>query len=58
MGMLNYCPIPGASQPAFKVCDTCKWWGPFNAVCCNGNSQNCADFVDDGCDSWEEKTCD
>lgn len=32
MGALNYCPIPGASQPNFKVCDTCKWWEPFNEV--------------------------
>lgn len=53
MGVLNYCPIPGASQPNFKVCAACKWWEPFNAVCFNGNSPYCADFVDGGCECWE-----
>lgn len=56
MGTLSYCPIPGASQPNFKDCTTCKWWEPFNSVCCNADSPYCADFWDDGCDEWEDKS--
>ena len=36
-------------------CDTCRWWEPYSAVCCNGDSPHCADFWDDGCAEWEEK---
>ena len=36
-------------------CDTCRWWEPYNAVCCNGDSPHCADFWDDECEEWEEK---
>ncbi len=49
------CPIPGASQPVLKACSTCRWWEEYDAVCFNGDSPFCADFVDDGCDKWEEK---
>ena len=34
-------------------CDTCRWWEPYSAVCCNGDSPHCADFWDDGCEEWE-----
>ena len=36
-------------------CDTCRWWEPYNGVCCNGDSPHCADFWDDGCEEWEQK---
>lgn len=36
-------------------CDTCRWWEPYSAVCCNGDSPHCADFWDEGCEEWEAK---
>lgn len=41
-----------------KLCATCKWFAAFEGVCCNGDSEHCADFMwggNDGCDKWEEK---
>ena len=40
-----------------KLCCTCKYWEEFNNVCCNSNSENCADFIDPDsfCDEWEAK---
>lgn len=32
---------------------TCRWWEPFQGVCCNGDSEYCAEFIDDGCKCWE-----
>ena len=34
-------------------CETCRWWEPYNGVCCNGDSPHCADFWDEGCEEWE-----
>lgn len=38
-------------------CGTCKWYEPYQGVCCFGDSPHCSDFVDadDVCDRWEEK---
>lgn len=40
-----------------KTCDNCKWYAEFEGVCCNGNSEHCADFVneDEPCEEWEGK---
>lgn len=38
-----------------KTCKTCEYWEPFNGVCCNGESEYCADFTDDGCPQWTAK---
>ncbi len=41
-----------------KTCTTCEYYsGPFVSVCCNGESEHCADFVgeEDGCERWEKK---
>lgn len=39
-----------------KLCCTCKWYA--DDVCCNGDSENCADFTepDSFCEGWEGKT--
>ena len=39
-----------------EYCSTCKWYAEFEGVCCNGNSEHCADFrrLDDTCEKWEE----
>jgi hypothetical protein len=37
------------------TCKGCKWWEPFNWVCCNGDSQHCADFVNCGCKYFERE---
>lgn len=37
-----------------KTCDSCKWWEPWNEVCFNGESPYCADFVNCGCEKYEE----
>lgn len=36
-------------------CYTCKWYEDFTGVCFNGDSPNCADFMDayDNCEEWE-----
>lgn len=38
-----------------RTCETCKYWEPFNGVCCNHDSEHRADFWDDGCECWIEK---
>lgn len=40
-----------------KICSTCHWYAEFEGVCCNGDSEHCADFVEpeDGCEEWEDK---
>lgn len=40
-----------------KTCKTCKWYEPFCDVCCNGDSEHRADFMDaEGrCEEWEEQ---
>ena len=37
------------------LCKSCRWHEPFNAVCCNGDSEHRADFWDEGCECWEAK---
>lgn len=39
-----------------RCCETCKWYEDFAGVCCNGDSEHCADFVDGSslCEEWEE----
>ena len=37
------------------TCKGCKWWKPFNWVCCNGDSPHCADFVNCGCKYFERE---
>lgn len=38
-----------------KTCGTCRWYEDFQGVCCNGDSEFCADFTEpeDGCECWE-----
>lgn len=38
-----------------RCCKNCKWRDTFSAVCCNGKSENRADFVNEGdyCSCWE-----
>lgn len=40
-----------------KYCSTCKWYASFEGVCCNGDSNYCADFrcLDDTCEEWWEE---
>ena len=41
-----------------RTCATCKWLSDeFTAVCCNGDSDHRADFMngDDTCEHWEGK---
>lgn len=38
-------------------CKGCKWHDEFTWACCNGDSLNCADFVNDGCECYEEREC-
>lgn len=37
-------------------CCTCKWYALEEGVCCNGDSEHCADFrcLDDSCECWED----
>lgn len=39
-----------------RTCASCKWYAMFEGVCCNGESEHCADFVDSDntCEHWEE----
>lgn len=38
-----------------KTCNTCRWYAPFEGVCCNGDSEHRADFTypEDMCPCWE-----
>lgn len=38
-----------------NVCATCKWYESYCGVCCNGESECRADFMDSGdsCKKWE-----
>jgi hypothetical protein len=42
-----------------KICKTCKWYEPFCGVCCNGDSEHRADFMEaeSRCEKWEENEC-
>lgn len=37
-------------------CGNCKWHADFTGVCCNGDSEHCADFTDNSevCDCHED----
>lgn len=57
-------PAPGmAESPDLgvvnmeKCCETCKWHDDFSWACCNGKSENRADFTFPGeaCPFWEKK---
>lgn len=39
------------------TCGNCKWYEPFCDVCCNGDSEHRADFMDaeSRCEEWEEQ---
>lgn len=39
-----------------KLCRNCRWYAEYEGVCCNGDSEHGADFVDGDyyCDEWEE----
>ena len=41
---------------AKKYCSTCKYYAEYEGVCCNGDSEHCADFrgLDDTCEKWKE----
>ena len=38
-----------------KVCETCKWYETYTGACCNGDSDDCADYVSSmhSCENWE-----
>lgn len=38
-----------------QTCKSCKWYAEFEGVCCNGDSEHCADFIDadKSCGEWE-----
>lgn len=56
-------PIPAKGKQSLweweppHICGFCDYWEPFNGVCCNGDSENCADFTysDYGCNCMEPK---
>ena len=37
------------------TCETCKWYESYCGVCCNGESEHRADFMESGdsCEKWE-----
>lgn len=39
------------------ICSKCRWWDSENEVCCNADSDMCADFTCwyEWCNQWEEK---
>lgn len=39
-----------------NTCKTCRWYATFEGVCCNGDSEHRADFMDavSRCEEWEE----
>ena len=56
-------PIPANGKQGLweweppKICGFCDYWEPFQGVCCNGESEYCADFTysNDGCDCMDVK---
>jgi len=40
-----------------KTCGNCNWYADYEGVCVNGESPNCADFVDAHCtcEKWEKE---
>lgn len=49
-------PCPFVEVKLALTCGNCKWYEPFCGVCCNGDSEHRADFMDaeSGCGEWEE----
>lgn len=43
-----------------RTCKTCRWYAAFEGVCCNGDSEHRADFMDveSRCKEWEEQNND
>ena len=41
-------------KPMDKVCRTCDWYAQSESVCCNGDSDHRADFMnsEDSCPAW------
>lgn len=56
-------PIPAKGKQSLweweppHICGFCDYWEPFQGVCFNGDSENCADFTysDYGCNCMEPK---
>ena len=38
-----------------KTCENCKYYEPYNGVCCCYKSEWVADFRDDTCEEFERK---
>lgn len=40
-----------------QYCILCKWYDDFTGACCNGESENRAEFMDEfnSCEEWEGK---
>lgn len=38
-------------------CGSCRWYDRYSGVCCNGDSEHRADFMDgeESCDGWEKR---
>lgn len=43
----------GMLHPERRYCASCKWYAPEEGVCCNDQSEYCADFWEEGCKKWE-----
>lgn len=54
--MMIFVLMGNYGRPAMtNTCSTCRWYAEFEGVCCNGDSEYCADFTDpeDSCEEWE-----
>ena len=49
---LYWMPLPDPTKER-KYCASCKWYAPEYGVCCNDQSEYCADFWEEGCEKWE-----
>lgn len=52
-------PCPFVEVKLALTCGNCKWYEPFCGVCCNGDSEHRADFMEaeSRCEKWEENEC-
>ena len=41
------------AHPDRVLCSDCKWWASEEGVCCNADSDYCADFWEEGCEHYE-----
>lgn len=50
--------LEGLFSESSRSCSGCKWYEDFNGVCCNGDSERCADYTDsdESCGEWEGKS--